>query len=167
MLCKCRELMWLSWLWHESFYPGSYSLGSCVRNVLFSLGLGPGCAGFSAWISTTEPWKGTFCLSKNVLYGPNLASGIYIKSVMLSTYFCGCWKVAQENIKVIFKYGEQYCLKKLECGIPIVVQQKWIQLGTVRLRVRSLASLSGLRIRCCHELWCRLQTRLRSGVAVV
>ena len=23
-----------------------------------------------------------------------------------------------------------------------------------------------LRIRCCHELWCRLQVRLGSGIAV-
>ena len=28
-----------------------------------------------------------------------------------------------------------------------------------------LASLSGLRIQCCHELWYRL-TQLRSGIAV-
>ena len=32
--------------------------------------------------------------------------------------------------------------------------------------VQSLASLSRLRICPCHELWCRLQTRLRSHVAV-
>ena len=30
----------------------------------------------------------------------------------------------------------------------------------------SLALLSGLRIQRCCELWCRLQMRLRSGVAV-
>ena len=35
-----------------------------------------------------------------------------------------------------------------------------------RLWVRSLASLSGLRIRRCRELWCRSQTQLGSGVAV-
>ena len=34
------------------------------------------------------------------------------------------------------------------------------------MRVRSLAWLSGLRTWRCRELWCRLQTRLRSGVAV-
>ena len=34
------------------------------------------------------------------------------------------------------------------------------------LRVQSLASLSGLRIRHCHELWGRLQTWLGSGIAV-
>ena len=36
----------------------------------------------------------------------------------------------------------------------------------MRLRVRPLASLSGLRIRCCRELWRRLQTWLGSRVAV-
>ena len=47
-----------------------------------------------------------------------------------------------------------------------MAQQKRIQLGTMRLRVRSLSSISGLKIRCCHELWYRSQTRLGSGVAV-
>ena len=51
-------------------------------------------------------------------------------------------------------------------GVPVVVQQKQIRLGTMRLWVRSLASLSGLRIWRCHELWCRSQTHLRSDVAV-
>jgi len=37
-------------------------------------------------------------------------------------------------------------------------QQKRIQLGTIRLQVQSLASLSGLRIQRCHEMWCRSQT---------
>ena len=36
----------------------------------------------------------------------------------------------------------------------------------MKLQVRSLVLLSGLRIRHCHELWCRLQTRLGSCVAV-
>ena len=36
-----------------------------------------------------------------------------------------------------------------------MAQRKQIRLGTIRLRVRSLASLSGLRIRRCGELWCR------------
>ena len=47
-----------------------------------------------------------------------------------------------------------------------MAQQKGIQLGTMRLQVRSLALLSGLKIWCCCELWCRLQTQLGSGVAV-
>ena len=54
-----------------------------------------------------------------------------------------------------------------ECqGVPVMVQQKQILLETMRLRVRSLALLSGLRIQHCHELWCRSQMQLRSGVAV-
>ena len=32
--------------------------------------------------------------------------------------------------------------------------------------VRSLALLSGLSVRHCSELWCRLQTQLGSRVAV-
>ena len=38
-------------------------------------------------------------------------------------------------------------------GVPVVAQQNRIRLGTVRLRVRSLTLLSGLRIWHCHELW--------------
>ena len=33
-------------------------------------------------------------------------------------------------------------------------------------QVQSLALLSGLRMRCCHKLWCRSQTWLRSALAV-
>ena len=37
---------------------------------------------------------------------------------------------------------------------------------SMRMQVRSLASLSGLRIWGCRDLWARLQRRLRSCVAV-
>ena len=37
----------------------------------------------------------------------------------------------------------------------------------LHLWVQSLASLSGLRIQCCRELWCRFQRQLGSCVAVV
>ena len=47
-----------------------------------------------------------------------------------------------------------------------MAQQKRIYLGIMRLRVRSLASLSGSRIWRCLELWCRLQMQLRPGIAV-
>ena len=50
-------------------------------------------------------------------------------------------------------------------GVPVVVQQKRIRLGTTGLQVRSLALLSGLRIQRGRELWCRSQTQLRSRVA--
>ena len=51
-------------------------------------------------------------------------------------------------------------------GVPTVAPQKQIRLGTVGLRVQSLASLSGLRIWHCCELWCGLQMQFRSDVAV-
>ena len=47
-----------------------------------------------------------------------------------------------------------------------MAQQKQIRLGTMRLRVQSLASLSVLRIWHCRELCCRSQTQLGSGIAV-
>ena len=39
-------------------------------------------------------------------------------------------------------------------GVPVVAQQKQIRLVAMRLWVPSLTSLSGLRIRHCHKLWC-------------
>ena len=37
---------------------------------------------------------------------------------------------------------------------------------SMRRRVRSLASLSGLRIGCCQELWCRLRSGMVVAVAL-
>ena len=47
-----------------------------------------------------------------------------------------------------------------------MAQQKQTCLTSVRMRVRSLASLRGLKIWCCCELWCRSQMRLESCIAV-
>ena len=47
-----------------------------------------------------------------------------------------------------------------------MVQWKRIQLGTMKLRVRSLASISGLRFGRCRGLCCRFRTQLRSCFAV-
>ena len=38
-----------------------------------------------------------------------------------------------------------------------MAQWKWIWLISMRTQVQSLASLSGLMIWCCQELWCRSQ----------
>ena len=57
-------------------------------------------------------------------------------------------------------------LKKEVSGVPIMAHCKRIRLGTLRFRVRSLASPSGLRNRCCHELWCSSQMRLGSCISV-
>ena len=56
--------------------------------------------------------------------------------------------------------------KKTKKGVPVVAQGKQIRLGTMRLQVRSLASLSGLRIRHCHELWCMSQKQFGSCIAM-
>ena len=51
-------------------------------------------------------------------------------------------------------------------GVSIVAQWKRIRLASTRTKVRSLASLSGLRIRCCREPWYSSKMWLGSGVAV-
>ena len=51
-----------------------------------------------------------------------------------------------------------YCLQNIQWGISVMAQQKRIWLAPVRMQVRSLALLSGLRIRHCRELWCKLDT---------
>ena len=61
------------------------------------------------------------------------------------------------------KLTQHYKSTKLQ---PVVAQQKQIQLGTMRFRVQSLVSLSGLRSRHCRELWSMSQTQLGSGTAV-
>ena len=60
---------------------------------------------------------------------------------------------------------EMNTLKLNSLRVPIVAQQK-IRLVTIRMWVQFLALLSELRIQCCCELWCRLQTQHGSGVAV-
>ena len=47
-----------------------------------------------------------------------------------------------------------------------MTQWKRIRLGPMKLQVRSLAQLNGLRIRHCQELWCRQQMWLGSSIAV-
>ena len=47
-----------------------------------------------------------------------------------------------------------------------MAQGKLIRLVSMRMRVQSLALLSGLRIWHCRELWCRSQTWLGFRVAV-
>ena len=57
-------------------------------------------------------------------------------------------------------------IEDCKTGVPIVVQQKRIRLGPMRLQVRSLALLSGLTTRRCSELWCWSQMQHGSGIAV-
>ena len=56
--------------------------------------------------------------------------------------------------------------KRFMKGVPLWLSGLWTWLVSMRLQVQSLALLSGLRILCCHVLWCSLQTWLGSQVAV-
>ena len=47
--------------------------------------------------------------------------------------------------------------------VPIMAQ--WL-MNPASIHVHSLASLSGLGIQHCRELWCRLQMQFGPGVAV-
>ena len=55
--------------------------------------------------------------------------------------------------------------RKLNLGSSFVAQQKRIHLVSTH-EVQTLASLSGLGMQRCCELWCRSQTQLGSCVAV-
>ena len=48
---------------------------------------------------------------------------------------------------------------------PSRFSSQWNQLVSMRTWVQSLALVGGLRIRHCHELWCRLQMQLGSHLA--
>ncbi len=61
---------------------------------------------------------------------------------------------------------KEIILKEDKTEVPIMAQQRQLRLGTMWLWVLSLALLSGLGIRRCRELWCRLQMYLRSGITV-
>ena len=63
--------------------------------------------------------------------------------------------------------NDPICEKKIQFfEVFIVTQQKRIWRASLRTQVWSLASLSGLRLWHCDELWCSLQTKLGSCVAV-
>ena len=57
-------------------------------------------------------------------------------------------------------------IKNYGCGVLVVAQGVKNLTLSLKMQVGSLASLSGLRVWHCSKLWCGLQMRLRSGVAV-
>ena len=60
------------------------------------------------------------------------------------------------NFKVLYKYVSLF-QNFLMRGVPVMAQWKRIRLVSTRTQVRSLVSLSGLGIRRCRELWCRVE----------
>ena len=77
-----------------------------------------------------------------------------------------CPSTTQHTLEVLSKIPYLLWSSYKLSGVPVMAQQKRIWLVSMRTQVRSQASVSGLRIRCCRELWSKSQTRLRSGVAV-
>ena len=89
----------------------------------------------------------------------------------------GSWKTKikllyDPTIPLLHIYPDKTIIQKDTCtpiaktGVPVIVQWKQIQLGTMMLQVWSLATLSELKTWHCHELWCRLQTWLGFCIAV-
>ena len=77
------------------------------------------------------------------------------------------WWYKMPSYLILGPVAVQLCGTKMSIHrVPIMVQWKRIRLGTMRVRVPSLASLHGLRIWCCHGLWCRSQAWLGSGVVM-
>ena len=63
-------------------------------------------------------------------------------------------------------HGSSFDLKIIILEFSLWLSGLWTQLVSVRMWIQSLASLSGLRIWHCCELWDRSQVQLGSGVAV-
>ena len=61
---------------------------------------------------------------------------------------------------------QHICAKKKKVGVPAVAQQKRTWLVSMRMLVRALALLSGLKIHGSRGLWCRSPMLLRSCVAM-
>ena len=88
--------------------------------------------------------------------------------------FCNsCYKISKRTAQIWIRIAlrivkdNKSSLFKATRGVPNnMAQQKWTQLVSVRMWVRSLAPHCGLRIWCCCELRYRSQMQLRSGVAV-
>ena len=68
-----------------------------------------------------------------------------------------------KGIMRLIKRDKTKNLRK-KSGVPVMVQQKWIWVVSMRMQVWSLASISGVRIWRCRELWCWSQMWLGSHV---
>ena len=107
--------------------------------------------------------------SNNYMNNSSLESpgGLTVKDLALSWQWLGSLLWSRFNpqsrnfhMPQIRPKKNQSFKKLVIIGILVVAQRKQIWLGTMRLQAWSLALLSGLRIWCYHELWCRSQKRL-------
>ena len=71
------------------------------------------------------------------------------------------------SIKIKNFHSPKDSIKKISGReFPLWLSRLRTQLVSMRMRIQSLASLSGLRIQCQHKLQGRSQMQLRSGIAV-
>ena len=112
-----------------------------------------------------NPWQHNFigetCSLKGLCLAPYTETPVCLLhlstiSEMFSRHFwkkcANCGKCVDYRKFICWQQEKVSGFRNKVDGVPIVTQWKWIQLGTMRWRLRSLASLSGLRIRRCHEL---------------
>ena len=101
------------------------------------------------------------CISTHALFSWICISQVNISWILVTVYIRGSKELMRSE-----EQKQECCenIKDVVTGVPVMVQPKRIWLGDMRLRVRSLVSLSGLRIWRCCELWCRSQMRLRSSI---
>ena len=85
--------------------------------------------------------------------------------VLNSSIFSFTYSLLHRLVREFSNLKKSKRIRSTRVGVPIVARQKRTWLASMRTQVPSLASLSGLRIQCCRELWCTLQMRLGSGVA--
>ena len=71
--------------------------------------------------------------------------------------FYACFQHTNYSSSSLF-YQASLCLLEGNTRSSCCDREEMNPTTTMRLWVPSLASLSGLRIRCCSELWCRSQT---------
>ena len=78
-----------------------------------------------------------------------IGTWVYICEIQIIEWFVDDFKIN------IFKTSKDIKVGSSQCGLVSMGMWVW-----------SLALLSGLRIWCCRDLWCRLQVRLGSCVSV-
>ena len=94
------------------------------------------------------------------------SKSIYMNVEVIITLVPYCFMTCTQAFSKYF-ICSQATFKSKTPGVPTVVQ--WVKNPTVSVRmwVQSLALLSGLRIWCCHKLWCRSQMQRSLDLALL
>ena len=129
---------------------------------------------FATWsLYLLKEWVHLFYIvSYSLQFADCIPMILTLSSVPCFSVNCG-WSNRWDQIQVWLSWQDYptgsvvYLRQGTHDRVPFVAQWKQIWPVSIRMQVRSLASLSRLRIQCCHELWCRLQMWLRSCFAVV